>query len=107
MKEKRGTNGGNGVEIRMQEKIDQLVKSKERSDEKVDEIHRKLIPVLDNPEASGFGTNLMETIIADNTKALESLGRAVAALEKTMVAQSDFMRWLAEEMTGKRPPPGI
>lgn len=49
----------------------------------------------------------METVIVENTKALESLGRAVASLEKALLAQSEFLRWLATEMTGKRPPPAM
>ena len=66
--------------------------------EKIDEMHRKLIPVLDNPEASAFGTLGMDQLIRDNTEAIRENARAVHGL-------TQLARWLYRETTGKEPPP--
>lgn len=65
---------------------------------KVDEIHQKLIPVLEHPETSGFGTVGMDKVIEANTQAIRDNAHAVKTL-------TNMARYLYKEATGKEAPP--
>ena len=53
----------------------------------------KLLEMHYNPDAYGFGTENQTKVIADNTRAMNSL--------------THYIKWLAQQQTGQVPPPHI